>query len=104
VDPDGPAHLLPRIYRTRTIVEDHAKPIRELTSGAPSPLAIVCDHDADDRATLERHIGMGTVGAFKAVSPGIQAMTTRLRDAGNGRPRIASCARRWTRAARASPT
>jgi phage terminase large subunit len=38
----------------------------------------VCDHDAEDRATLERHLGITTTAAFKDVSSGIQAVQTRL--------------------------
>lgn len=54
----------------------------------PRPRAIVCDHDAEDRATLERHLGMGTVPAVKNVSEGIQAVQARLKLAGDGHPRI----------------
>jgi phage terminase large subunit len=49
---------------------------------------VICDHDAEDRATLERHLGMGTVAAKKTVSDGIQAVQARLRPAGDGKPRL----------------
>lgn len=52
------------------------------------PRRVLCDHDAEDRATLERHLGMKTVAAFKAISPGIQAVAARLRSAGDGKPRL----------------
>lgn len=88
VDPDGRAYRYREIYRTRRLVEDHAKDIKRLTANEPKPRAIICDHDAEDRATLEKHLGLKTVAAHKAVSPGIQAVQSRLRVAGDGRPRL----------------
>lgn len=87
-DPDGRLYLEKEIYRTQRLVEDHARQILRVTAGDPKPRAIYCDHDAEDRATLERHLGMPTIGAHKAVSPGIQAVAARLRPAGDGRPRL----------------
>lgn len=52
----------------------------------PEPQAILCDHDAEDRATLERHLGRGTSAAKKTVSRGIQAVEARLKVQDNGRP------------------
>jgi molybdenum cofactor biosynthesis enzyme MoaA len=73
---------------TQRLVEDHAKQISELTKSEPRPRAIICDHDAEDRATLERHLGMRTVGATKNVSAGIQAVASRLRVQADGKPRL----------------
>lgn len=92
-DPDGRLYRYREIYMTRRLVEDHAKQIRELSrwndkDGEPLPYAIVCDHDAEDRATLERHLGLSTTAAHKDVSPGIQAVASRLKDAGDGKPRL----------------
>lgn len=87
-DPDGRLYRYREIYKTKTLVEDHAKLIRKITKEEPKPRAIICDHDAEDRATLERHLDMKTIGAYKAVSPGIQAVETRLRKAGDGKPRL----------------
>ena len=87
-DPDGRLYRYREIYRTKTLVEDHARKIQEVTKDEPKPRAIICDHDAEDRATLERHLDMHTTSAHKAVSPGIQAVEARLRKAGDGRPRI----------------
>ena len=69
-------------------MEDHARDILQLTRDQPEPRAVLCDHDAEDRATLERHLGRRTVGAKKALSPGIQAVKSRLRPAGDGKPRL----------------
>jgi len=109
-DPDGRLYLYREIYHTERLVEDHAKtvmaqvsrpdPDYQHSSGAPryachgriwtepKPRAIICDHDAEDRATLERHLGMSTTAAHKSVSDGIQAVQARLKPAGDGRPRL----------------
>lgn len=93
-DGDGRLFLYREIYHTRRLVEDHAKQARELMvypSGQwrePRPRAVICDHDAEDRATLEKHLGMGTSPAEKAVSTGIQAVQSRLKAQGDGRPRL----------------
>lgn len=52
------------------------------------PKAIICDHDAEDRATLERHLGLGTKAAHKLIRPGIQEVAGRLRVQGDGKPRL----------------
>jgi phage terminase large subunit len=88
LDEDRRAYLVREIYMSGRIVEDHAKQIMEITKGSPRPSAIVCDHDAEDRATFERHTGIGTVAADKAVVPGIEAVQSRLKVAGDGRPRM----------------
>ena len=87
-DPDGRLYRTAEIYRTKTIVSDHALAITAATKGHPRPRAIICDHDAEDRATLTRELNVGTIAAFKSVSPGLQAVQTRLRKAGDGKPRI----------------
>lgn len=87
-DPDGRLYRYREIYRTQRLVADHAVDIKRATQGEPKPRAIICDHDAEDRATLERGVGMTTIGAYKAVSPGIQAVAQRLRPAGDGKPRL----------------
>lgn len=87
-DPDGRLYRYREIYRTQRLVEDHAKDILKATAGEPKPQAIICDHDAEDRATLERHLKMKTTPAFKAVSPGIQAVEKRLTRGGDGKPRL----------------
>lgn len=94
IDHDGRAWLYAERYLSGMLVEDHARAVlREVqhddgTWREPEPEAIVCDHDAEDRATLERHIGRATVGADKRVSVGLEAVAHRLRRAGDGRPRI----------------
>lgn len=98
IDDDGRLWLELEIHSTERIVEDHAKSILEavtIKSGKnagqwkyPRPSAILCDHDAEDRATLERYLEMATQPAWKTVSDGIQAMAARLRVQADGRPRM----------------
>ncbi|MFE2346476.1 phage terminase large subunit [Kitasatospora cineracea] len=118
-DPDGRLYLYREIYRTKRLVEDHARdmllavtrvvgtvPERsvltandirdDITRGLrewtePKPRAVICDHDAEDRATLERHLGMGTSPARKTVKDGLQAGQARFKTAGDGKPRIYLC-------------
>lgn len=111
-DPDGRLWLYREIYRTKRLVEDHAQDILatvrqprrdiEWKNGRrpdpknpsdwewaePKPRAVICDHDAEDRATLERHIGRSTVAARKTVKDGVQAVAARLKVQPDGRPRI----------------
>lgn len=94
VDPDGRAYLYRELYRTKRLVEDHARDILAIvrrpdgTWREPQPHAIICDTDAEDRATLERHLEMPTTAAVKTVSDGIQAVQARLRVQPDGRPRL----------------
>ena len=93
VDDDGRLYVYRQIYKTKTIVEDHAKEIKRVSrwgqpGGDPLPREIICDHDAEDRATLERHLGLMTMPAYKSVSDGIQAVASRFRPAGDGKPRL----------------
>jgi phage terminase large subunit len=92
-DPDGRLYIYRQIYKTRTLVEDHAKTIKQVSrwgenGGDPLPRAIICDHDAEDRATLERHLGLYTIPAHKSVSDGIQAVASRFRVQGDNKPRL----------------
>jgi phage terminase large subunit len=111
-DGDGRLYRYREIYHSKRLVEDHARAMlaefdAECRTLAESwnaslgyetalqearsrlaPYCIVCDHDAEDRATLERHLLMTTTPAKKHLSPGIQAVAARLRVAGDGKPRL----------------
>ncbi len=92
-DPDGRLWLYREIYMTGRLVEDHARQILSIVAPGgkwiePRPRAVICDHDAEDRATLERHLGMSTVAAKKDVQPGIEAVQARFRVQGDGLPRV----------------
>lgn len=91
VSPDDVMVLYREIYMSRRIVEDHAAQIRALSEGERIE-ATVADHDAEDRATLERH-GVKTIPARKEISVGIAAVKARLRreplpDGRPGKPRL----------------
>lgn len=106
-DPDGRLIIYRQIYRTKRLVEDHCRDIA-IASGwyhllpkdhpkhqpkpadwaDPLPREVIVDHDAEDRATFETHLRMATTRAHKSVSDGIQAVASRLRPAGDGRPRL----------------
>lgn len=92
-DPDGRLYRYRELYKTKMLVEDHARQIKELSrwgkeDGEPLPYAIICDHDAEDRATLERHLGLSTTPAHKDVSPGLQAVASRFKAAGDSKARL----------------
>ena len=81
--PDGILYRYKEIYKTGVVVEDVARQIKQLTAGEPRPRAVICDHDAEDRKTFERHAEVETIAARKAVSLGIQTQKARLRIGGD---------------------
>lgn len=87
-DPDGRLYRNREIYHTQRTVSEHAKRIATLTANSPKPRAVICDHDAEDRATLEKDLGISTLPAYKSVTTGVQAVENRLKPAGDGKPRI----------------
>lgn len=86
IDGDGRMYLYRELYTTRRLVEDMGREIVRLSTGERVE-ATVADHDAEDRATLERY-GVRTIAADKAVSPGIQNVAKRLQKQGDGKPRL----------------
>lgn len=102
-DPDGRLYLYREIYHTKRTVDQHARAILDAVSkpdprnpadvrsriwSEPKPRGIICDHDAEGRAVLQRETGIGTRPANKSVTAGIQVVQKRLRRAGDGKPRI----------------
>jgi PBSX family phage terminase large subunit len=88
IDPDGRMILNREIYRTKRLVEEHARDILELTKGDTRPRWIVADHDAEGRATLEKYLKMQVRPAYKSVEDGIQACMQRLQVGRDRRPRV----------------
>ena len=86
MDGDGRLYRYREIYRTQRTVRAHAEQIKALSQGEACE-ATVCDHDAEDRATMAE-CGINTIAAYKAVSVGIQAVQSRLAAAGDGKPRL----------------
>lgn len=91
-DPDGRMYLTREIHRSQVLVEDHARHIRSIidenAETEPVPYAVVCDHQLEDRKTLERHLKMPTLPAKKGISRGIQLTQSRVRKQGDGKPRL----------------
>lgn len=95
IDDDGRMYLYREIYMTRRTVDQHVMQIKALSvmrgedgSFVPEPIeATICDHDAEDRATLAAH-GVYNQPAIKDVSRGIQKLSQRLSRAGDGKPRL----------------
>lgn len=106
--PTGDLILYREIYMTSRTVDEHARDIMACVSvedpnfvmpldrngkerqrfafhgrkwTEPRPRAIICDHDAEGRATLARELNMATTPADKAVDAGIQRVQVRFRDA-----------------------
>ena len=77
--PDGVLYLVQQIYRTQQLVEDLAEEIMDITQTQPQPHAIICDHDAEGRATFERHTHLLTLPAYKSIQEGIQGVQNRLK-------------------------
>jgi hypothetical protein len=86
ISPNDEMYLYREWYKSQMIVEDHAKKILEL-SGDERYIATICDHDAEDRKTLERH-GVRTKPAYKAIERGIQSVEARIRKGASGKPRL----------------
>ncbi len=104
-DPDGRLFMYREIYMSERIVEDHCESIAKiiydnprkppgeawtgrLKKGEVKPVGILADHDAEDRATFRKHMGMVTRPADKRVGVGIQMVDKRMQRAGDGRPRV----------------
>lgn len=79
VDSEGIIWHYKQIYHTKRTVEEHCIDIKKMVEGLPVE-AWITDHDAEDRATLEKHLGVKTIQAFKSVTPGIEAVKKRLKD------------------------
>lgn len=93
-DPDGRLFRYREIYKTKTLVEDHARTIQRVSrwgeqDGEPLPRAIICDPSAAEaKAQLRQHLGMSVWDAPNDVLAGIQCVAARLRPAGDDKPRL----------------
>lgn len=86
LDHDDRMYMYREIYMSQRLVSRHAKQILALSEGETIQTT-VCDHDAEDRATLEDE-GIPTIAAEKSVLVGIEKVQTRLAKSGDGRPRM----------------
>lgn len=93
-DPDGRMIMFRELFLTQHLVEDMAKlALRQMQDSRgkwteTKPRAVVCDHDAEDRATLTKHLGMSTRAADKRVSLGLQTVQSQMRVGGDGKPKL----------------
>lgn len=114
-DDDGRLYMYREIFMTKRLVEDHAKQMMRLVTKAtvdesrldqgelgplddldkgwrkwtePEPYQVICDHDAEGRATLEKYLGFSTTKAIKTVTEGIEKVEARMRPLGDGKPRL----------------
>jgi phage terminase large subunit len=85
LDNDDNMYLYKEIYMTGRTVTNHAAKILEESEGEQIE-ATICDHDAEDRATLEEN-GIPTMPAQKPITVGLQAVDDRMKVV-NGKPRI----------------
>lgn len=104
-DADGRLYRYRELYGVQRLVRDWAHRICELSQGEVLG-EVVTDHDAEGRADLEAHMGhradecpdlngerdwtsnVSTIPAVKDVGVGIEAVSARLRRAGDGWPRL----------------
>jgi phage terminase large subunit len=103
-DGDGRLFMYREIYHSRRLVEDHCKQMMKIVAPGsrwtedgdlivgqwiePKPRLVICDHDAEGRATLERYLGTGSYPADKNVAEGIQYVQQRLKVEGPNTPRL----------------
>lgn len=93
-DHDGRLYLYREIYMTGKLTEDHAKTaLAQVTDRygnwtEPKPVAVICDHDAEDRATFTKHTQLPTTAAKKGKTKGIQITQARFKVQKDGKPRI----------------
>lgn len=92
-DHDGRLYLYREIYMTQRTVSEHVRGetgkwegITDLSFGEQIR-ATICDHDAEDRATLRKE-GIRNVAANKPILPGIDAVKQRLKVQRDGKPRL----------------
>lgn len=74
----GEIYLTKELYHTELRVDQAAELITQATKGT-IPYALICDHDAEDRATLEKCLGFLTVPAFKPINIGVDYVKNRMR-------------------------
>lgn len=90
INEDMEMFLIAEIYHTKLLVEDACDLIKIWMGqeDEPEPAAVVCDHDAEGRATMERHLEITTIPANKSVLEGIEGVKSMMAIKENGRPSI----------------
>ena len=91
VDPDDRMYLYREYVKTKMIVSEHAEFLKTfMINDGVDFEAIICDpEDAEGRATLEKILGRGTIGARKRDKrANIQSMEERLKVQPDGKARL----------------
>lgn len=78
IDGDGCMFRYRELYGTKKLVEEWAVQINELSKGELIE-ATIADHDAEDRATLDK-AGIHSIPARKDITSGIQAVQLRFKN------------------------
>jgi PBSX family phage terminase large subunit len=86
LDEDGRLYIYREIYKRQTLVSEHAEIINKLSDGEKISCT-VADHDASERAALEKS-GIFTEKARKNIVQGIQTVKCRLLPQKDNRPRL----------------
>jgi phage terminase large subunit len=93
-DADGRLYMYREIYHTGRTTLEHIEGddilgggIVNLSRGETYTAPMICDHDAEDRATLEKK-GIKTIPAKKEIRRGIEAVQDRLKVQKDGKPRM----------------
>lgn len=88
-DADGRLYLYRQIYQTGRLIKDLAERVVQLSEGEPRPRAVICDHDPEAIAQIERITKIRCTPADKVDRKGgIQQVADRLRIAADGKPRL----------------
>jgi phage terminase large subunit len=82
ISPDNEAYLYREWYHTETHTATIGQLLKQYEYERPHPVSV--DHDAQDRATLASML-IPTHAAKKDVMPGIEHISRRLQERGNGR-------------------
>lgn len=85
-NPDGDLIIYRQLYMSNRTVNSHAETMLPYLESEP-PVFAICDHDAEDRATLEEK-GIYTLAANKEVEAGLNAVRDRLKVKENGKPSL----------------
>ena len=90
IDEDDRAYRIAEIYQQHLLVEDACALIKAWKGEhqEPYPTDVICDWDAEDRATFERHMNMDTTPADKSVLNGLHSVMSRLRVQEDGKPKL----------------
>lgn len=86
LSPDDELYIYREVYETERLVSELGPEIRKLSEGERI-VATVADHDAENRAELNKH-GISTLAARKEIEEGVQEVRRRLEPDARGKARL----------------